>query len=111
MQTIDQADGQAATSTETTSTPTTSAAGDPPRERTLRCGHRRARRPGWVPVRVARRAAVRVRSGVHDAGMATAEYAIATLAAVGFAGLLVVILKGNEVKSLLSGIVKQALSL
>ena len=46
-----------------------------------------------------------------DAGMATAEYAIATLAAVGFAGLLVVILKGNEVKVLLTGIIRQALSL
>ncbi|WP_249670596.1 DUF4244 domain-containing protein [Cellulomonas wangleii] len=51
--------------------------------------------------------------GVHaragDAGMATAEYAIATLAAVGFAGVLVVVLKGNEVKGLLTGIVRQAL--
>lgn len=45
----------------------------------------------------------------RDAGMATAEYAIATLAAVGFAGLLLVVLKGNEVKGLLSGIVRQAL--
>lgn len=44
-----------------------------------------------------------------DAGMATAEYAIATLAAVGFAGVLVVVLKGNEVKGLLTGIVRQAL--
>ncbi|WP_268532035.1 DUF4244 domain-containing protein [Cellulomonas sp. CW35] len=63
--------------------------------------------PGWVPQRVARRLA----TGTRDAGMATAEYAIATLAAVGFAGLLVVILKSNEVRGLLSGIVKQALSL
>lgn len=63
--------------------------------------------PGWVPQRVARRLA----TGARDAGMATAEYAIATLAAVGFAGLLVVILKSNEVRGLLSGIVKQALSL
>lgn len=72
-------------------------------------GRWRARRPanGWVPTRVVRR----VRQGAHDAGMATAEYAIATLAAVGFAGLLVVILKGNEVKGLLNGIIKQALSL
>ncbi|MBT0994153.1 DUF4244 domain-containing protein [Cellulomonas sp. DKR-3] len=62
---------------------------------------------GWVPRRVARRVA----GAAHDAGMATAEYAIATLAAVGFAGLLVVILKGNEVKGLLLNIVKQALSL
>ena len=52
-----------------------------------------------------------VRAELAEAGMATAEYAIATLAAVGFAGLLVVILKGNEVKGLLTGIVRQALSL
>ncbi|WP_246123202.1 DUF4244 domain-containing protein [Cellulomonas terrae] len=52
----------------------------------------------------------RARAGLADAGMATAEYAIATLAAVGFAGLLVVILKGNEVKGLLLGIIRQALS-
>ena len=51
------------------------------------------------------------RAELADAGMATAEYAIATLAAVGFAGLLVVILKGNEVKGLLIGIIRQALSL
>ena len=53
----------------------------------------------------------RTLAGRADAGMATAEYAIATLAAVGFAGLLVVILKGNEVKGLLLGIIRQALSL
>ena len=51
------------------------------------------------------------RTELAEAGMATAEYAIATLAAVGFAGLLVVILKGNEVKGLLLGIIRQALSL
>lgn len=51
----------------------------------------------------------RLRRVAGDAGMATAEYAIATLAAVGFAGLLVVILKGNEVKGLLTGLVRQAL--
>ncbi|QCB95168.1 DUF4244 domain-containing protein [Cellulomonas shaoxiangyii] len=51
----------------------------------------------------------RLRRVAGDAGMATAEYAIATLAAVGFAGLLVVILKGNEVKGLLTGIIRQAL--
>ena len=53
----------------------------------------------------------RARAELAEAGMATAEYAIATLAAVGFAGLLVVILKGNEVKGLLLGIIRQALSL
>ncbi|MFC5997507.1 DUF4244 domain-containing protein [Quadrisphaera sp. GCM10027208] len=47
----------------------------------------------------------------RDAGMATAEYAIATLAACGFAGLLVVILRGDEVRELLLGIVQRALTL
>ena len=63
-------------------------------------------------LRAARALARRVRGGtegVGDAGMATAEYAVATLAAVGFAGVLVVVLKGSEVKSLLTGIVRQAL--
>jgi len=46
-----------------------------------------------------------------DAGMATAEYAIATLAACGFAGLLVAILTSGEVRGLLLGIVQRALTL
>lgn len=46
-----------------------------------------------------------------DAGMATAEYAIATLAAVGFAGLLVVILKSDEVRGFLLNIIRTALSM
>lgn len=54
---------------------------------------------------------LRLPAGRHDAGMATAEYAIATLAACGFAGLLVTILRGNEVRGLLLGIVQRALSL
>lgn len=41
--------------------------------------------------------------------MATAEYAIATLAAVGFAGLLLVILRGDEVRGMLTALVRQAL--
>ena len=74
-----------------------------------------ARAPRWRGVR-ARPWSPRGRVGPHvrsagvDAGMATAEYAIATLAAVGFAGLLVVILKGNEVKSMLMALVRQALT-
>lgn len=47
---------------------------------------------------------------LHDAGMATAEYAIATLAACGFAGLLVALLRSGEVRGLLLGIVRRALS-
>jgi len=41
--------------------------------------------------------------------MATAEYAIATLAAAGFAGLLLVILRSAEVRGFLLGIIRQAL--
>jgi hypothetical protein len=46
-----------------------------------------------------------------DRGAATAEYAVATLAAVGFAGLLVVILRSDEVRGMLTDIVRQALSI
>lgn len=51
----------------------------------------------------------RARAG-KESGMATAEYAIATLAAVGFAGLLVVILKSDEVRGFLLNIIRTALS-
>jgi len=46
-----------------------------------------------------------------DEGAATAEYAIATLAAVGFAGLLVVILRSDEVRGMLTDLVRNALSI
>lgn len=46
-----------------------------------------------------------------DDGMTTAEYAIGTLAACGFAALLVGILRSGEVHGLLLGIVRHALSL
>lgn len=49
--------------------------------------------------------------GRAEAGMATAEYAIATVAAAGFAGLLVAILRSSEVRGLLFGIIRGALSL
>lgn len=49
---------------------------------------------------------------LHDErGSVTAEYAIATMAAVGFAGLLVVILRGDEVKGILTDMVRRALGL
>jgi hypothetical protein len=47
----------------------------------------------------------------NDAGAATAEYAIATMAAVGFAGLLVVIMRSDEVKAILFDLVRTALTL
>lgn len=46
-----------------------------------------------------------------DAGMATAEYAIATIAAAGFAGLLILVLRSDEVRGLLAGLVRTALTL
>ena len=45
-----------------------------------------------------------------DRGAATAEYAVATMAAVGFAGLLVVILRGDEVRGILTDLVRNALT-
>jgi hypothetical protein len=46
-----------------------------------------------------------------ERGSATAEYAVATMAAVGFAGLLVVILRGDEVRQVLTDLVRRALSI
>jgi Protein of unknown function (DUF4244) len=45
-----------------------------------------------------------------DIGMATAEYAVATLAACGFAGLLFALLRSGEVRGMLAAIVRRALS-
>jgi len=47
---------------------------------------------------------------LEDAGMATAEYAIATLAACGFAALLLALLRSTQVRDLLFGIIQRALS-
>ena len=61
-----------------------------------------SRRPGYHG---------RVRLMGSEAGMATAEYAIATLAAVGFAGLLVFILRSDEVRGFLLTLIRTALAL
>lgn len=45
-----------------------------------------------------------------DRGAATAEYAIATMAAVGFASLLVVIMQSDEVRAILTDLVRTALT-
>ncbi len=51
-------------------------------------------------------------SALHaeEDGLATAEYGIVMLAAVGFAGLLVTVLSSGGVQSLLTGLVENALS-
>jgi hypothetical protein len=46
----------------------------------------------------------------EEAGAATAEYAIVIMAAVGFAGLLVVILRSGEVQAILADLVQRALN-
>ena len=46
----------------------------------------------------------------RDDGAATAEYAIATMAAVGFAGLLVAIMRSDEVRGMLTDLVHRALT-
>ncbi|SIN69294.1 DUF4244 domain-containing protein [Agromyces cerinus] len=69
----------------------------PPRGRT-----RRGRGRGVV-----RRITVRL---AGERGAATAEYAVATMAAVGFAGLLVIILRGDEVRGILTDLVRNALT-
>lgn len=64
-----------------------------------------------LPV-LTRRRALRLFADVHsdDTGAATAEYAIATMAAVAFAGLLVVIMRSDEVRGILTDLVRRALT-
>ncbi|NJC23418.1 Flp pilus assembly pilin Flp [Arthrobacter pigmenti] len=64
-------------------------------------------RPGvTVPSKDRRRFAL-MRS---EDGLATAEYAIATLAAVGFAALLVAVLSSGEIRGMLMSLITSALS-
>ncbi|RFA15181.1 hypothetical protein B7R21_03880 [Subtercola boreus] len=67
-------------------------------------------RPGASSVEAGGEWRRRLRPVLDDRGSATAEYAIATMAAVGFAGLLVVILRGDEVRSALADIIHRALT-
>ncbi len=53
----------------------------------------------------------RLGGAAADAGMTTAEYAVGTLAAVGFAGLLVVIMRSDDVRQMLTDVVRTALTL
>ncbi|MEU4801144.1 DUF4244 domain-containing protein [Actinosynnema sp. NPDC023587] len=47
---------------------------------------------------------------MNDKGMTTAEYAIGTLAAAGFAGVLLVLLGGDWVTDMLRGLLQKAFS-
>lgn len=74
-------------------------------------------RPGAIPPLTRRRAerlfampgADRAVLG-DETGAATAEYAIATMAAVAFAGLLVVIMRSDEVRGILTDLIRRALT-
>ena len=57
---------------------------------------------------MARRRSIRVRG---DEGMATAEYAVATVAACGFGGVLIKLLSSESVTQLLLKAVTKAFSL
>ncbi|TKR22153.1 DUF4244 domain-containing protein [Cellulomonas hominis] len=62
-----------------------------------------------APARL-RRVRVRFAGTTRDAGLATAEYAVVMIAAVGFAGLLVVILRSAEIRETLTNLVRDALA-
>ncbi len=49
-------------------------------------------------------------SGGPEAGMATAEYAIGTVAAAAFAGLLLLVLRSDGIRAALEGIISSALT-
>ena len=51
----------------------------------------------------------RLQAEAADAGMSTAEYAVGTLAAVAFAGVLLKVVTSPAVQSALSGIIGRAL--
>ncbi len=64
-----------------------------------------------LPLLTPRRAArLFAAPNADDTGAATAEYAIATMAAVAFAGLLVVIMRSDEVRGILTDLVRRALT-
>lgn len=57
-----------------------------------------------------RRLTRRLRNAIgNEEGAATAEYAVVIMAAVGFAGLLVIIMQSDEVRGFLLGLVQRAL--
>ncbi|MEU5877262.1 DUF4244 domain-containing protein [Spirillospora sp. NPDC047279] len=62
-------------------------------------------------MRIMRTAVRRWHTSARDLGMSTAEYAVGTVAAAGFAGLLFKIVTSPEVRTLLLGIIKRALQL
>jgi TRAP-type uncharacterized transport system fused permease subunit len=51
----------------------------------------------------------RLRTDAADAGMSTAEYAVGTLAAVAFAGILLKVVTSGNVQTALTAVIDRAL--
>ncbi len=51
----------------------------------------------------------RLRTEAADAGMSTAEYAVGTLAAVAFAGILLKVVSSGNVQAALTAVIDRAL--
>jgi hypothetical protein len=66
---------------------------------------------GWGWLRRRLRLRPLGRAGLTDAGMTTAEYAVGTLAACAFAGVLYVVVRSGAVHSLLQSVITKALNL
>ena len=101
-------------SNEPTNEPTSEPSNEPTSETTIALtpglGHDSPRGTAPVP-RLPRPGRFRLPQGLRaETGAATAEYVVATMAAVGFAGLLIVILRGDEVRGILTDLVRNALS-
>jgi Protein of unknown function (DUF4244) len=64
-----------------------------------------------LPVRRSGRLVRRLRAAGRDAGMTTAEYAVGTVAACGFGGVLYKVLTSDAVVTLLTDILKRALTI
>jgi hypothetical protein len=76
--------------------------------------HKRLKAPRhlaqWYKRPVTRRLSTMCAAG-RDRGMSTAEYAVGTIAACGFAALLFKIVTSDEVRELLVGLINRALNI
>ncbi|RBQ22172.1 DUF4244 domain-containing protein [Spongiactinospora rosea] len=75
----------------------------------LRVGHRACAAVVSLAARCVRRVAFAAKGG-SERGMSTAEYAMGTLAACGFAALLYKVVTGTEIQEALMSLINKALS-
>jgi hypothetical protein len=62
------------------------------------------------PIQSASFGQIASRLGREDAGMTTVEYAVGTVAAASFAGLLIKLLMSDEARNLIWGVLSNAIS-